>query len=117
MAQTGGYRKRDHIREFRLRGVQMAYISEITPEMVQTVDKLKSSNFEGATQEEIETYGNWCKLMALHDAELMDRSEQRRQESEQRMELNRQQAQSAINALDALTALAQAKLKAVENES
>lgn len=95
----------------------MAYINEITPEMVQTVDKLKASNFEGATQEDIEVYGNWCRLMALHDAELKERSEQRRQESEQRMELNRQQAQSAINALDALTALAQAKLKAVENES
>lgn len=95
----------------------MAYINEITPEMTQTVDKLKASNFEGATPEEIEIYANWSRLIALHDADLKEKSEIRKQESAQRMELNRQQAQSAIDALETLTALAYAKLKAVENES
>lgn len=97
--------------------VKMAYIDEITPEMCKTVDSLKARNFADATPEEIETYANWSRLMAMHDEDLRAKTEMRQRESEERRQLNRQQAQSAMNALDALAELAQAKLKAVENES
>lgn len=91
------------------------YLQGITPEMTKTVDKLISSNFENATPEEIEVYGEWNRLRALHDADLQQKAQVREQESAERRELYRQQAESAMNALDALADLAKAKLKAVEN--
>lgn len=91
------------------------YLQGITPEMTKTVDKLISSNFEDATPEEIEIYGEWNRIHALHDADLQQKAEVRERESAERRELYRQQAESAMNALDALADLAKAKLKAVEN--
>ena len=64
---------------------------------------------------EIEIYGEWNRLHALHDADLQQKAEVRERESAERRELYRQQAESAMNALDALADLAKAKLKAVEN--
>lgn len=91
------------------------YLSEITPDMVKTVDKLKSTNFEGATPEEIEIYSEFNRLTALHSEELAQRVKIHKQEADERRALFKAQADSAINALDSLAALAQAKLKAVEN--
>lgn len=91
------------------------FIKEITPEMVQTVDKLKATNFADATAEEIELYAEFNRLIALSNEDLRQRAETRERESNARMQLFQQQAESAINALDALAELAKAKLKAVEN--
>lgn len=93
----------------------MNYVKEITPEMVQTVDRLKASNFANATAEEIELYAEYNRLLALSNEDLKNRSETRKNESQARLELFEKQAQSAINALDALTELAKARLKAVED--
>lgn len=93
------------------------YISQITPEMTATVEKLRADNFSNATPEEIEIYAQWTSLVSAHKEEIANRAEILKQESEERRELERKQAQSAINALDALAELAQAKLEAVINES
>lgn len=90
------------------------YLAQITPEMTQTVDRLLATNFEGATQEEIELYATYNTLIALHSNEVEERARIRNEEFQQRKELYRQQADSAINALDALASLAQAKLHAIE---
>lgn len=91
------------------------YMAQITPEMVKTVEKLTHTNFDGATPEEIMQFSEYNRLMALHDADFQQRTETRRQESEERRALMREQSSSAINALDALADLARAKLKAVED--
>lgn len=91
------------------------YMENITPEMTHIVDKLRMSNFENATAEEIEVYAEWTKLHALHHEEFAQKAEERKAESDERRELFKQQAQSALNALDSLAELAKAKLKAVEN--
>ena len=88
---------------------------KITAEMTRTVDKLIATNFENATPEEIQMYSDFNVARAKHAEELQARREVLKQESDERNELIRQQAESAMNALDALTELAQAKLKAVEN--
>lgn len=91
------------------------YIDAITPEMTATVDRLRAENFENATPEEIELYAEWTRIHALHHEEFLQNAELRKRESDERRELFRQQADSAMNALDALAELAKAKLKAVEN--
>lgn len=91
------------------------YINEITPEMTKTVDRLINENFENATPEEIEIYAEWTKIHALHDAEFQAKAELRKQENEARIEQFKEQSKKAMDALDALTELAQAKLKAVED--
>lgn len=91
------------------------HLKEATPEMIATVNKLKQTDFENATQEEIETYARFSSIIALHEDDIENRREIRQAESEERRELARQQAESAMNALDALAELAKAKLKAVEN--
>lgn len=93
------------------------YLDDITPEMTATVDKLKANNFEGATPEEIETYAQFVSLTSAQRKETEYRKEIMERQSIEQLELDKKQAQSAINALDALTELAKAKLKAVENES
>ena len=93
----------------------MAEIKGITAEMTKTVDKLIATNFENATPKEIEIYAEWTRMFAMNDELVKQKQELRAQESARKLELFEQQAQSAMNALDALTELAQAKLKAVEN--
>ena len=93
----------------------MAEIKGITAEMTKTVDKLLATNFEGATPEEIEMYAEWTRIFAMNDELVKQKQELRAQETARKLELFEQQAQSATDALDALTELAKAKLKAVEN--
>ena len=91
------------------------FISQITPEMTATVDRLKATNFENATPEEIEVYAEFKSLISAHQTEAANRREIMQRESAERLELDRKQAQSAMNALDSLAELAQAKLKAVKD--
>lgn len=91
------------------------YMKEITPEMVETVSKLERENFENATPDEIRTYGEWMRLNALQDAEFQDVRRIREEKHEQDLKLGQEQAEASLTALNALTELAQAKLKAVEN--
>lgn len=93
----------------------MAEIKGITAEMTKTVDKLLATNFENATPEEIEAYAEWTRIFAMNDELVKQKQKIREQESARKLELFEQQAQSAMNALDALAELAQAKLKVVEN--
>jgi hypothetical protein len=91
------------------------YTKEITPEMVKTVSRLEKENFENATPEDIRVYGEWMRLNALQDAEFQDARRMREEKHEQDLKLGQEQAEASLNALNALTELAQAKLKAVEN--
>ena len=91
------------------------YTKEITPEMVNTVSRLEKENFENATPEDIRIYGEWMRLNALQNAEFQDARRMREEKHEQDLKLGLEQAEASLNALNALTELAQAKLKAVEN--
>ncbi len=91
------------------------YMHEITPEMVQNADKLRASNFEGATAEEIELYTEFNTLLRLHSEEVRERARLRDEESAQRKAAFQAQAQSAMTALETLNQVALAKLQAVEN--
>lgn len=91
------------------------YMHDITPEMVQNADKLRASNFEGATAEEIELYTEFNTLLRLHSEEVREKARLRDEESAQRKAAFQAQAQSAMNALETLNAVAQAKLAAVES--
>lgn len=91
------------------------YIKEITPEMTETVDKLKRDNFKDATPEEIEVYAEWTRLMTLQSAEFENIRETRKRESEERIKNDAAQAKAAIDALEAQKKLALAKLEAVKN--
>lgn len=90
-------------------------LKDITPEMTLVVNDLIARDFEDATKEEIELYANWSRIHALHDSEVLERREMREVEIRQRMENSKREADAAIEALNALTELAQARLKAVEN--
>ena len=92
------------------------YSKQITREMVELVDRLEHDNFENATPDEIREYAKFQTLIELDREEFRDRHELRMKESAERRELNRQQAESAMNALDSLAKLAQAKLAAIESE-
>lgn len=92
------------------------YSKQITREMVELVDRLEHDNFENATPDEIREYAKFQTLIELDREEFRNRHELRVKESTERRELNRRQAESAMNALDALTELAQAKLAAIESE-
>lgn len=91
------------------------YLHDVTPEMIETVDKLTRTNFENATPEEIKIYGEWSAITAKQDEELRLNAERRDETAKASRELSERQAQAAIDALEALTQLAQARLKAVEN--
>ena len=88
---------------------------KITGEMTKTVDKLIQSNFENATQSEIETYAEWVKIHALNDDEFKQRQAIREQNAQANRDANERQAQAAIEALNALRDLALARLEAVKN--
>ena len=93
----------------------ISYMGEITAEMVETVDKLKRTNFEGATPDEMALYTEYVRLNALQDAEFKDTQARREQRAKERREANQRKTDAAVNALEALADLARAKLKAVEN--
>ena len=92
------------------------YAKQITREMVELVDRLEFNDFENATADEIKEYARFQTLIALNSEDFKNRHELRVKESAERKEQNRKQAQSAMNALDALTELAHAKLALVEKE-
>lgn len=91
------------------------YMKNITPEMTATVDRLKSTNFEGATADDIEMYAEWSRLMALQDAEFESIRQTRELESATRRQNDTAQAKAAIDALEAQRDLALARLEAVKN--
>ena len=91
------------------------YLKNITPEMTRTVNNLINRDFENATKEEIEIYAEWSKLFALKDSERQQRREQRDAVIAQRIENSRNESKAAVDALNALTELAKAKLAEVEN--
>lgn len=91
------------------------YIKEITPEMTETVDRLKRENFKDATAEEIEVYAEWSRIMALQSAEFENIRKTREQELEERRKNDAAQAKAAIDALEAQKELALARLEAVKN--
>ena len=93
----------------------MAEYKGITAEMTATVDRLIATDFKDATPDEIKAYAEFQKIMALNSEASKQKRELRERESKARQNLFEQQAQSAMDALDALTELAKAKLKAVEN--
>lgn len=92
------------------------YSKQITREMVEMVDRLEHDNFENATPDEIREYAKFQTLIAMDREEFKSRHEIRTKESAERRELNKQQAESAMGALNALAELAQAKLALVEKE-
>lgn len=91
------------------------YTKQITPEMVRIVDDLYARKFADATPEEIKVYAEWTRIHALQDAEFEQHARLREQESAQRMETFKEQADAAMNALNMLKEVAIAKLKAVEH--
>lgn len=91
------------------------FMKEITPEMTETVNRLKRENFKDATPDEIEIYAEWSKMMALQSAEFENIREARERESEERRKNDAAQAKAAINALEAQRDLALARLEAVKN--
>lgn len=91
------------------------YIKEITSSMTETVNRLKQSNFENATPEDIEVYAEWSRLMALQSAEFENIRETRERESEERIKNDAAQTKAAIDALEAQRDLALARLEAVKN--
>lgn len=92
------------------------FMKEITSEMTETVDRLKRDNFKDATPDEIETYAEWSRIMALQSAEFENIRETRNAELAERRKNNEAQAKAAIDALEAQKELALAKLEAVKNE-
>ena len=84
--------------------------------MTRTVNSLIERDFENATKDEIEVYAEWTKLLALHSADREQKRKEREKIIEARIEESKQQADAAIEALNALTNLAVAKREAVENE-
>lgn len=91
------------------------YIKEITPAMTEIVDRLKRENFKDATPEEIETYAEWSRIMALQSAEFENIRETRERELEERRKNDKAQTKAAIDALEAQKDLALARLEAVKN--
>lgn len=91
------------------------FMKEITPAMTETVDRLKRENFKDATPDEIETYAEWSRIMALQSAEFESIRETRNAELEERRKNNEAQAKAAIDALEAQRDLALARLEAVKN--
>lgn len=91
------------------------FMKEITPAMTETVDRLKRENFKDATPDEIETYAEWSRIMALQSAEFESIRETRERELEERRKNNDAQAKAAIDALEAQKELALARLEAVKN--
>lgn len=91
------------------------YMHQITPEMVSVVDKLKATDFENATKEEIELYSKWVSINEMQKEEFDQHIKARQQEIEIARQQTEQQTKAAVTALEALTKLAEAKLKAVEN--
>lgn len=91
------------------------FMKEITPEMTETVNRLKRENFKDATPDEVEIYAEWSRIMALQSAEFENIRETRERESEERRKNDAAQAKAAINALEAQRDLALARLEAVKN--
>lgn len=91
------------------------FMKEITPAMTETVDRLKRDNFKDATPEEIETYAEWSRIMALQSAEFESIRETRNAELEERRKNDAAQTKAAIDALEAQKELALARLEAVKN--
>ena len=91
------------------------FMKEITSEMTETVNRLKRENFKDATPEDIETYAEWSRIMALQSAEFESIRETRNAELEERRKNNAAQAKAAIDALEAQRDLALARLEAVKN--
>ena len=91
------------------------FMKEITSEMTETVNRLKRENFKDATPDEIETYAEWSRIMALQSAEFESIRETRNAELEERRKNNAAQAKAAIDALEAQRDLALARLEAVKN--
>lgn len=90
------------------------HIKGITPEMTKTVNRLLENDFKDATADEIKQYAEFVKLNALQSAEFEDNRAARESLVKADIENNKRESEAAITALEALTELAQAKLKAVE---
>lgn len=92
------------------------YMSAITPDMTNTVNKLVASNFEGATADEIEVYAQWRVAIALQSDELEQvrraRDEQMRQDAAE----GEQARTNARNLLDELARKAAERLERANNE-
>ena len=91
------------------------FMKEITPEMTETVNRLKRENFKDATPEDIETYAEWSRIMALQSAEFESIRKTRDREFEERRKNDEAQTKAAIDALEAQRDLALARLEAVKN--
>lgn len=78
------------------------YISVITPDMTNVVNKLVAGDFEGATADEIEIYAQWRVAIALQSDELervrRKRDEQMAQDAA-RGETERIDARNLLNEL------------------
>ena len=90
-------------------------LKEITPEMTRTVNELINRDFSDATVDEVKMYAEWVKIHALHDEEVEQRRKERNAIIRQRLEDSKKQTDASLEALNALTELANAKLRAVEN--
>lgn len=88
----------------------MNHMSKITPEMTKTVDSLIKRNFEDATKEEIETYTQFQVYMALHDQEIEEKRRERNERIAASKAATRAETDAAIEALNALAEMANAKL-------
>ena len=92
------------------------YMSAITPDMTNTVNKLIACNFEGATADEIEVYAQWRVAIALQSDELeqvrLRRDEQMRQDGTR----SEQERVDARNLLDELARQAAERLERANDE-
>lgn len=91
------------------------YTKQITPEMTETVNRLLESGFKDATAEDIETYATWKSINALQDAVFADKRKEHEDIIKANIKASEELSTASMNALNALTELAKAKLKAVEN--
>lgn len=115
METARGYRKAQHIREFQLGGNSVDnFTKEITPDMISTVNRLEKSNFENATPDDIKIYAQWASLRALQEKTFEDKRKQTDELIKAQIEDSKRQADASVEALNALTELAKARLKAVE---
>ena len=92
------------------------YMSAITPDMTNIVNKLVASNFAGATADEIEVYAQWRVAIALQSDELERVRQARDEQMRQDAATSEQARANARNLLDELARQAAERLERANDE-
>lgn len=89
----------------------MEYVSQITSEMVQTVDSLLQRNFADATAEEMALYTEWVRLNALQEDAFRQARQARQDDIDARLQGYLEEHETAMQALNDLADAARLKLE------